>query len=129
MMTLSNYNEALPLSFSSKFTTVRSCTSTAFLLMLFLLMSMILSNYATTSYYSTSDNEISSDFLNDYSDSIARILLARKRISPPRRRSCIRRGSSCDHRPTDCCVNSSCRCNLWGTNCRCSRMGLFERWG
>ncbi|UYV70651.1 hypothetical protein LAZ67_8000167 [Cordylochernes scorpioides] len=44
-------------------------------------------------------------------------------------RSCIRRGGSCDHRPNDCCYNSSCRCNLWGTNCRCQRMGLFQKWG
>ncbi|KAG0722514.1 U8-agatoxin-Ao1a [Chionoecetes opilio] len=45
------------------------------------------------------------------------------------RRSCIRRGGACDHRPDDCCYNSSCRCNLWGTNCRCMRMGLFQQWG
>ncbi|XP_071539049.1 uncharacterized protein [Panulirus ornatus] len=44
-------------------------------------------------------------------------------------RSCIRRGGPCDHRPNDCCYNSSCRCNLWGTNCRCQRMGLFQKWG
>ncbi|GIY25238.1 uncharacterized protein CEXT_600951 [Caerostris extrusa] len=44
-------------------------------------------------------------------------------------RSCLKRGMSCDHRPTDCCYNSSCRCNLWGTNCRCQRMGLFQKWG
>nr|QIS92943.1 prepro-agatoxin-like peptide isoform 2 [Homarus americanus] len=45
------------------------------------------------------------------------------------RRSCIRRGGMCDHRPNDCCYNSSCRCNLWGTNCRCQRMGIFQQWG
>ncbi|XP_069997272.1 uncharacterized protein [Penaeus vannamei] len=45
------------------------------------------------------------------------------------RRSCIRRMGACDHRPNDCCYNSSCRCNLWGTNCRCQRMGLFQQWG
>ncbi|XP_042873639.1 uncharacterized protein LOC122254159 [Penaeus japonicus] len=44
-------------------------------------------------------------------------------------RSCIRRMGACDHRPNDCCYNSSCRCNLWGTNCRCQRMGLFQQWG
>lgn len=42
------------------------------------------------------------------------------------RRACIRRGGSCEHRPHDCCYNSSCRCNLWGSNCRCQRMGLFQ---
>jgi len=45
------------------------------------------------------------------------------------KRSCIRRGGNCDHRPNDCCYNSSCRCNLWGANCRCQRMGLFQKWG
>ncbi|XP_072384108.1 uncharacterized protein [Diabrotica undecimpunctata] len=45
------------------------------------------------------------------------------------KRACIRRGGNCDHRPNDCCYNSSCRCNLWGSNCRCQRMGLFQKWG
>ncbi|XP_045479919.1 uncharacterized protein LOC123684641 isoform X1 [Harmonia axyridis] len=45
------------------------------------------------------------------------------------RRACIRRGGNCDHRPNDCCYNSSCRCNLWGSNCRCQRMGIFQKWG
>lgn len=45
------------------------------------------------------------------------------------RRSCVRRGGSCDDRPTDCCQSGSCRCNLWGSNCRCQRAGLFQKWG
>ncbi|XP_014371116.2 U8-agatoxin-Ao1a isoform X1 [Papilio machaon] len=45
------------------------------------------------------------------------------------RRACIPRGGNCDHRPGDCCHSSSCRCNLWGSNCRCQRMGLFQKWG
>ncbi|XP_030379399.1 uncharacterized protein LOC115627754 [Scaptodrosophila lebanonensis] len=45
------------------------------------------------------------------------------------RRGCIHRGGACDNRPNDCCFNSSCRCNLWGSNCRCQRMGLFQKWG
>ncbi|XP_070384054.1 uncharacterized protein [Dermacentor albipictus] len=63
------------------------------------------------------------DDLDDYNDNLARLLFF------TRKRSCIRRGGSCDHRPNDCCYNSSCRCNLWGTNCRCQRMGLFQKWG
>ncbi|XP_003738110.1 uncharacterized protein LOC100904252 [Galendromus occidentalis] len=50
------------------------------------------------------------------------------RIVTSKKRSCIRRGGSCDARPSDCCYHSSCRCNLWGTNCRCMRMGLLQRW-
>ncbi|XP_049316876.1 uncharacterized protein LOC109579237 [Bactrocera dorsalis] len=45
------------------------------------------------------------------------------------RRGCISRGGACDSWPNDCCYNSSCRCNLWGSNCRCQRMGLFQKWG
>ncbi|KAK8745457.1 hypothetical protein OTU49_000197, partial [Cherax quadricarinatus] len=60
----------------------------------------------------------------DYTADLLERLLARTQ-----KRSCIRRGGTCDHRPNDCCYNSSCRCNLWGTNCRCQRMGLFQQWG
>jgi len=42
------------------------------------------------------------------------------------RRSCIRRGGRCDHRPDDCCSGGACRCNLWGANCQCQRMGIFQ---
>ncbi|GBL86087.1 hypothetical protein AVEN_89129-1 [Araneus ventricosus] len=45
------------------------------------------------------------------------------------KRACIPRGRGCDGKPNDCCANSSCRCNLWGTNCRCERAGLFQQWG
>ncbi|KRF85451.1 uncharacterized protein Dvir_GJ25582 [Drosophila virilis] len=45
------------------------------------------------------------------------------------RKGCIRRNGACDNRPSDCCFSSSCRCNLWGSNCRCQRMGLFQKWG
>ncbi|XP_037581082.1 U8-agatoxin-Ao1a [Dermacentor silvarum] len=45
------------------------------------------------------------------------------------KRSCIRRGATCDGRPNDCCNQSACRCNLWGTNCRCQRAGLFQSLG
>ncbi|KAK8745458.1 hypothetical protein OTU49_000197, partial [Cherax quadricarinatus] len=73
----------------------------------------------------------------DYTADLLERLLARTQkrddmagLAPIKRwRSCIRRGGTCDHRPNDCCYNSSCRCNLWGTNCRCQRMGLFQQWG
>ncbi|KAK7868857.1 hypothetical protein R5R35_014184 [Gryllus longicercus] len=61
--------------------------------------------------------------LQDYTDALERLL------RPPHKRSCIRRGGNCDHRAKDCCYNSACRCNLWGANCRCQRMGLFQKWG
>ncbi|XP_022235840.1 U8-agatoxin-Ao1a-like [Limulus polyphemus] len=57
---------------------------------------------------------------DDYERNLARFLYY------TRKRSCVRRGGSCDERPDDCCFQSSCRCNLWGTNCRCMRRGLFQ---
>nr|XP_027234917.1 U8-agatoxin-Ao1a-like [Penaeus vannamei] len=73
----------------------------------------------------------------DYTTDLLERLLSRTQkqddlaeTAPVKRwRSCIRRMGACDHRPNDCCYNSSCRCNLWGTNCRCQRMGLFQQWG
>uniref|UniRef100_A0A4Q8K3N9 U27-Liphistoxin-Lsp1d_1 n=1 Tax=Liphistius sp. SGP-2016 TaxID=1905180 RepID=A0A4Q8K3N9_9ARAC len=44
-----------------------------------------------------------------------------------KKRSCIRRGRVCDGKNNQCCSNFSCRCNLWGTDCRCVRAGLFQR--
>ncbi|XP_025417777.1 uncharacterized protein LOC112688678 [Sipha flava] len=45
------------------------------------------------------------------------------------RKSCVPRGGNCDHRPKYCCNGGSCRCNLWGVNCKCQRMGFFQKWG
>ncbi|KAJ1530500.1 hypothetical protein ONE63_005398 [Megalurothrips usitatus] len=68
--------------------------------------------------------------LDDYSDNdLTRYPAKRSSFIYIYRRSCVRRGGNCDHRPGDCCYNSSCRCNLWGANCRCQRMGLFQKWG
>ncbi|RWS09083.1 hypothetical protein B4U79_07500 [Dinothrombium tinctorium] len=43
------------------------------------------------------------------------------------KRGCIRRGGGCEGRANDCCEGNSCRCNLFGSNCRCLRMGLFQK--
>ncbi|CAG2117566.1 unnamed protein product [Medioppia subpectinata] len=87
------------------------------------LLSAIVENLATSRYYSTSaDSELTSDLMDDYNGNIAKLLFVN------RKRSCLRRAASCDHRPDDCCDSSVCRCNVWGTNCRCQRAGLFK-WG
>nr|UGX04247.1 agatoxin-like peptide transcript a [Locusta migratoria] len=80
------------------------------------------------------DDPVPDDGVEDYSEgNLERLLQGaqQKRSSFIYlfRRACIRRGGTCDHRPKDCCYNSSCRCNLWGANCRCQRMGLFQKWG
>merc|ERR1712029_692102 len=46
-----------------------------------------------------------------------------------KRRLCIPPQMSCNTLPNSCCGDTTCRCNLWGQNCRCLRMGLFQRWG
>ncbi|XP_017754720.1 PREDICTED: uncharacterized protein LOC108546927 isoform X2 [Eufriesea mexicana] len=62
---------------------------------------------------------------SDYTDNALENLMR----AAQQKRACIRRGGNCDHRPKDCCFSSSCRCNLWGSNCRCQRVGLFQKWG
>ncbi|KAL6257831.1 hypothetical protein P5V15_011425 [Pogonomyrmex californicus] len=61
---------------------------------------------------------------SDYTDNALENLMR-----ATQKRACIRRSGNCDHRPKDCCYSSSCRCNLWGSNCQCQRMGLFQKWG
>eukprot|EP00093_Oithona_nana_P007952 07952.XXX_106371_103956_1 [CDS] Oithona nana genome sequencing. len=46
-----------------------------------------------------------------------------------KRRLCILPQMSCNTMPNSCCGDTTCRCNLWGQNCRCLRMGFFQRWG
>ncbi|XP_076236963.1 xibalbin-1 isoform X2 [Calliopsis andreniformis] len=62
---------------------------------------------------------------SDYADNALENLMREAQ----QKRACIKRGGNCDHRPKDCCYSSSCRCNLWGSNCRCQRVGLFQKWG
>nr|WBW70014.1 venom protein [Lampona murina] len=38
-------------------------------------------------------------------------------------RGCIEHGKSCDS--GTCCSNRICRCNTFGTNCRCGRKKYF----
>ncbi|XP_066590619.1 toxin Tbo-IT2-like [Prorops nasuta] len=61
----------------------------------------------------------------DYTDNALENLIREAQ----QKRACIKRGGNCDHRPKDCCYSSACRCNLWGSNCRCQRAGLFQKWG
>ncbi|XP_012285383.1 uncharacterized protein LOC105702405 isoform X2 [Orussus abietinus] len=71
------------------------------------------------------DEDVGAPVDSDYSDNALENLMR----AAQEKRACIRRGGNCDHRPNDCCYSSSCRCNLWGSNCRCQRMGLFQKWG
>ncbi|KAL0111999.1 hypothetical protein PUN28_013317 [Cardiocondyla obscurior] len=71
----------------------------------------------------------SSDYTDNALENLIRV--AQKRTSSINlfRRACIRRGGDCYQRRKDCCYSSSCRCNLWGSNCKCQRMGIFQKWG
>ncbi|RWS27825.1 uncharacterized protein B4U80_11396 [Leptotrombidium deliense] len=71
-----------------------------------------------------------------YATALANLLKQRQRIENGQeaamagaadKRGCIRRGGGCEGRPNDCCEGNSCRCNLFGSNCRCQRMGLFQK--
>ncbi|XP_076363464.1 U8-agatoxin-Ao1a-like isoform X2 [Tachypleus tridentatus] len=77
-----------------------------------LLLLLAVEGFMVSAYFISGDG-------NEYNRNLARLLYYT-------RKSCIKRGNSCDERPNDCCFHSSCRCNLWGTNCRCMRRGLFQ---
>ncbi|CAL4103735.1 unnamed protein product [Meganyctiphanes norvegica] len=101
-------------------------------LTILLALSLLLAIVAAQPVQDEAGGELDSGVLDEYSDVLERLLArTQKRTSLYYlyRRSCIGRSGVCDHRPRDCCYNSSCRCNLWGTNCRCQRMGLFQQWG
>merc|ERR1712198_381297 len=40
---------------------------------------------------------------------------------------CIGFGRGCSTKGITCCAENICRCNLFGSNCRCQRSGLFGR--
>jgi len=54
-----------------------------------------------------------------------RITLADTIIRNGRGRLCIRRGRSCSSKVNLCCNDWECRCNLFGSNCKCARPGFF----
>ncbi|RLU24376.1 hypothetical protein DMN91_002464 [Ooceraea biroi] len=109
---------------------MRSC-----LLWLFLLLVVLADRSFASPYFDDGEDvgELQGGDSSDYTDNALENLMraAQKRTSLIYlyRRACIRRGGNCDHRPKDCCYSSSCRCNLWGSNCQCQRMGLFQKWG
>merc|ERR1711981_944917 len=49
-----------------------------------------------------------------------------------RGRFCLSRDLTCPNRKEGrdlCCKGSQCACNIFGQNCRCSSLGLFQRLG
>uniref|UniRef100_P0DRI9 Xibalbin-13 2 n=1 Tax=Xibalbanus tulumensis TaxID=1519145 RepID=XIBD2_XIBTU len=40
---------------------------------------------------------------------------------------CIRHHKYCGHRPKRCCSGLFCRCNTFGTNCRCQSKGALGK--
>jgi hypothetical protein len=79
-----------------------------------------------TQSYADGDQDTLEDY---YGSALENLLQNQQKNIVNEKRSCVRRGGTCDHRPNDCCPKSACRCNLWGTNCRCQRLGLFQKWG
>ncbi|KAH9526159.1 hypothetical protein DERF_000262 [Dermatophagoides farinae] len=70
--------------------------------MTMLIISMIV-GYMAAEYMSTDDNQ---DDLDYYGIMLANLINNRQLLSPDKR-SCLRRGSPCDHRPNDCCPQSN----------------------
>ncbi|XP_022121051.2 uncharacterized protein LOC110997279 isoform X2 [Pieris rapae] len=93
-------------------------------ILLVLAATMLTQHCANSSYIDPGDDDIEVSG-PDYGDDPNDLQV----LQDVGKRACIRRGGNCDHRPGDCCHSSSCRCNLWGSNCRCQRMGLFQKWG
>jgi len=46
-----------------------------------------------------------------------------------RGRLCFGHGKSCVAAPSFCCAPAKCRCNIFGSNCKCARPGLFAQFG
>lgn len=46
-----------------------------------------------------------------------------------RGRLCFAHGKSCVAAPSFCCSPAKCRCNIFGSNCKCARPGLFAQFG
>nr|QQN72872.1 agatoxin-like peptide precursor variant 4 isoform a [Lygus hesperus] len=90
-----------------------------FFLGLLIVAALCLASATPASYFDDDDTGF-----DDYSENDLENIL-----QVAEKRGCIRRGGNCDYRASDCCVNSACRCNLWGANCRCQRRGIFQKWG
>ncbi|XP_011052829.1 PREDICTED: uncharacterized protein LOC105145142 isoform X1 [Acromyrmex echinatior] len=106
----------------------------SWLLWLFLLLVVLADRSFANPYFDDGEDvdDLQADDSSDYIDTLENLMrVAQKRTSSINlfRRACIRRGGDCYHRRKDCCYSSSCRCNLWGSNCKCQRMGLFQKWG
>ncbi|XP_018050692.1 PREDICTED: uncharacterized protein LOC108688787 isoform X2 [Atta colombica] len=97
----------------------------AWLLWLFLLLVVLVDRSFANPYFDDGEDvdDFQADDSSDYTDTLENLM----RVA--QKRACIRRGGDCYHRRKDCCYSSSCRCNLWGSNCKCQRMGLFQKWG
>jgi len=66
-------------------------------------------------------------YLNDLNDYIEE-----GRLEKRGRKFCLRRDMTCPNRDDKrdfCCRGSQCACNIFGQNCRCSSLGLFQRLG
>merc|ERR1711935_1148787 len=67
--------------------------------------------------------ESASDY--DYAEDNFRDLLQQLPHTQKRGRLCFRRGKSCTTKFNLCCNGNECRCNLFGSNCKCARPSMF----
>merc|ERR1719228_1073446 len=64
---------------------------------------------------------------SDYGDYYGDWLLSGDTGIQKRGSYCIRFGKGCSKQGILCCGSNVCRCNLFGSNCRCQRSGLFGK--
>ncbi|XP_040564270.1 uncharacterized protein [Lepeophtheirus salmonis] len=77
------------------------------------------------------DDHVSPEELQDYINQLQDYIQIKEQASK-RGRFCLRRDMTCPNLPNGkdfCCSGSQCSCNLFGQNCRCSTIGLFQRLG
>merc|ERR1712168_710860 len=94
-----------------------------------LVLTIVLTTAAAVDDY----NEELSDDEARYLTDLSNYLEGAGRLEKSKRgRFCLRRDMTCpnfkDGRDL-CCRGSQCACNIFGQNCRCSSLGLFQRLG
>jgi len=78
------------------------------------------------------NEDVSQDGRMDYLDYLQELREANSPLErgvQKRGRLCFAHGKSCVAAPSFCCAPAKCRCNIFGSNCKCARPGLFAQFG
>jgi len=78
------------------------------------------------------NDDVSQDDVMGYLDYLQELREANQPLEggvQKRGRLCFAHGKSCVAAPSFCCAPAKCRCNIFGSNCKCARPGLFAQFG